>query len=259
MIKFFRKIRHELLAENRFSKYLVYAIGEIVLVVIGILIALQLNNWNESRKSFDAELKLYSKLLTDLNESYSLTLVKIENNKRRQDVHYHVYNESKGRASYDSTIHYNELLWIHPYYMEIEEKYGNSIISLTNDKIRDLLKDYISHEKATQNAYDVWNEMKLLRLRPYFRKHGIHNVEPAFNDQPYPMTSLFEMDLIEHSKLEEQYGTMEMEELLFELRYQTSWVYTTLERLNDANKKFELALKEELELYHISTNQQKEE
>ncbi len=50
MIKFFRKIRQRLLNENRFSKYLLYATGEIVLVVIGILIALQINNWNENKK-----------------------------------------------------------------------------------------------------------------------------------------------------------------------------------------------------------------
>ncbi|MDT0557219.1 DUF6090 family protein [Ichthyenterobacterium sp. W332] len=50
MIKFFRKIRQKLLSENKFSKYLIYAIGEIILVVIGILIALQINNWNEKRK-----------------------------------------------------------------------------------------------------------------------------------------------------------------------------------------------------------------
>ncbi len=50
MIKFFRKIRQNLLLENKTGKYLKYAIGEIVLVVIGILIALQINNWNESRK-----------------------------------------------------------------------------------------------------------------------------------------------------------------------------------------------------------------
>jgi len=49
MLKFFRKIRQKLLAENKFSKYLIYAIGEIVLVVIGILIALQINNWNQKR------------------------------------------------------------------------------------------------------------------------------------------------------------------------------------------------------------------
>ncbi|WP_431157814.1 DUF6090 family protein [Winogradskyella poriferorum] len=50
MIKFFRKIRQRLLSENKFSEYLLYAIGEIILVVIGILIALQINNWNERRK-----------------------------------------------------------------------------------------------------------------------------------------------------------------------------------------------------------------
>ena len=51
MIKFFRKIRQNLLAEGRTGKYLKYAFGEIILVVIGILIALQINNWNEQRKT----------------------------------------------------------------------------------------------------------------------------------------------------------------------------------------------------------------
>lgn len=50
MIKFFRKIRQNLLMENKTGKYLKYALGEIVLVVIGIMIALQINNWNENRK-----------------------------------------------------------------------------------------------------------------------------------------------------------------------------------------------------------------
>ena len=49
MIKIFRRIRQKLLSENKFSKYLIYAIGEIILVVIGILIALQVNNRNVSR------------------------------------------------------------------------------------------------------------------------------------------------------------------------------------------------------------------
>ena len=51
MIKFFRKIRYDLMEKNKTGKYLKYAIGEIVLVVIGILMALQINNWNENNKS----------------------------------------------------------------------------------------------------------------------------------------------------------------------------------------------------------------
>ena len=51
MIKFFRHIRKSLLEQDKMGKYFKYAIGEIILVVIGILIALQINNWNEGRKS----------------------------------------------------------------------------------------------------------------------------------------------------------------------------------------------------------------
>jgi hypothetical protein len=47
MIKFFRKIRYDLIENNKTGKYFKYAIGEIVLVMIGILLALQVNNWNE--------------------------------------------------------------------------------------------------------------------------------------------------------------------------------------------------------------------
>ena len=69
MIKFFRKIRQRLLTENKFSKYLIYAIGEIVLVVIGILIALQINNWNELQKLNEKEISVAKELYIELNEN----------------------------------------------------------------------------------------------------------------------------------------------------------------------------------------------
>ena len=55
MLKFFRKIRQRLLTENKFSKYLLYAIGEIILVMVGILMALQVNNWNQERADRNRE------------------------------------------------------------------------------------------------------------------------------------------------------------------------------------------------------------
>lgn len=66
MIPFFRKIRQTLVSQNKVSKYLLYAIGEIVLVVIGILIALQINNANEARKSRKQEVHYLKNLKTDL-------------------------------------------------------------------------------------------------------------------------------------------------------------------------------------------------
>ena len=68
MIKLFRKIRQKLLSENKFSKYLIYAIGEIILVVIGILIALQINNWNTLKNnSIEAEV-IKKSLIVDLKK-----------------------------------------------------------------------------------------------------------------------------------------------------------------------------------------------
>jgi predicted RNase H-like nuclease (RuvC/YqgF family) len=68
MIKFFRKIRQNLLMENKTGKYFKYAIGEIVLVVIGILIALQINNANENRKISETKKEYYRQILLDLDK-----------------------------------------------------------------------------------------------------------------------------------------------------------------------------------------------
>ena len=66
MIKFFRHIRKQLLNENKMGKYFKYAVGEIILVVIGILIALQINTWNEQRKQNILENEYYCRLLEDV-------------------------------------------------------------------------------------------------------------------------------------------------------------------------------------------------
>ena len=74
MIKFFRKIRQNLLMENKTGKYFKYAIGEIVLVVIGILIALQINNWNELKKLKEKENVFLKEIISDLNYNEQRTV-----------------------------------------------------------------------------------------------------------------------------------------------------------------------------------------
>ncbi len=68
MLHFFRKIRRELVANNQFYKYLKYAIGEIILVVLGILIALQINTLREERKSELSTIEIYENLLISLRQ-----------------------------------------------------------------------------------------------------------------------------------------------------------------------------------------------
>ena len=74
MLTFFRRIRKGLLGEGATRKYLLYAIGEITLVVIGILIALQINNWNEWRSDRITE----SEVLLELTKNMEMNIAKLE-------------------------------------------------------------------------------------------------------------------------------------------------------------------------------------
>ena len=69
MIAFFRRLRKQLISSNHFTKYLFYAFGEIALVMVGILLALQVNNWNEERKVKAEEQVLLGNLLEDLRSA----------------------------------------------------------------------------------------------------------------------------------------------------------------------------------------------
>ena len=82
MLRFFSKIRFKLAAENKVGRYMRYAIGEIVLVVIGILIALQINNWNEKHK-LNKEKKLY---IESLINDYAQDTIMLTANIARTDI-----------------------------------------------------------------------------------------------------------------------------------------------------------------------------
>jgi len=81
MIKFFRKIRQNLLTENKISKYLIYAIGEIILVVIGILIALGINNWNQKNQTKREEIKILTELKTALENDLKFMTINLRGHK----------------------------------------------------------------------------------------------------------------------------------------------------------------------------------
>ncbi|MBU2922917.1 hypothetical protein KO504_16325 [Winogradskyella psychrotolerans] len=74
MIKFFRKLRQNMIREHRASKYLLYAIGEIILVVIGILIALQINNWNQEL----ANKKEEQTIIKNLNLEFKKNIISVQ-------------------------------------------------------------------------------------------------------------------------------------------------------------------------------------
>ncbi|WP_349350957.1 DUF6090 family protein [Flagellimonas sp. MMG031] len=82
MFALFRRIRKQLVSEGNLGKYLKYAIGEIILVVIGILIALQVNNWNENRKSRSFEQEMLAQIRENL-EVDKMDLKKVHRNLKK--------------------------------------------------------------------------------------------------------------------------------------------------------------------------------
>jgi len=83
MIKFFRKIRYQLLGEGKTGKYLKYAIGEILLVVIGILIALSINNWNIHQIEQNEERNYLTRLVQDLKWDINEIMAVVKENQSK--------------------------------------------------------------------------------------------------------------------------------------------------------------------------------
>ena len=166
MIKFFRKNRQNLLSEGKTAKFLKYAIGEIILVVIGILIALQINNWNEKVKLKNEEIKFLKNfkqsLISDIEfnkvrsryysftkESISILLNQIEQNlPYRDSLKYHF-----GRITQTWTPKIN---------MEVFEALkSNDLNLISNDGLRNKLISYYSWSSNILNE-DVAGYVKII-------------------------------------------------------------------------------------------------
>ena len=100
MIKFFRKIRQHLLSENKFNKYLIYAVGEIILVVIGILIALQINNWNETKQKENKLQSIYLEVQRELALNIKTLDRSIDFYEKQDSVIYLVLNDKLTKQDY---------------------------------------------------------------------------------------------------------------------------------------------------------------
>jgi len=104
MIKFFRQIRFQLMGQNKTGKYLKYAIGEIVLVVIGILIALQINNFNQNQLDKVEEQNYYKNIKRQLNEDKNVLSSTIDYNNQFLEQFTYAINiiEKNDRSMVDS-------------------------------------------------------------------------------------------------------------------------------------------------------------
>ena len=130
-----------MLTENKFSKYLIYAIGEIILVVIGILMALQINNWNENRKVQEQETQIYLELKSDLlqtrNDIEKIISQHREIFKLSQNLINDIYNKKPYSDSiYDSFTSSGVDFVIIPKTSAFENLKNIGLNTLSNDSLR---------------------------------------------------------------------------------------------------------------------------
>lgn len=177
MIKFFRRIRQNLLSEGKTVKYLKYAIGEIILVVIGILIALQINKWNDYLKEREDEHLILSEirdnLKYDLND-FESNIIHLKNKTTSSKTLLEVLDS---HTSYqDSLGFYFSLLKSYPHFSNKTNGY-NLLLSkglgviLNNDlrnNITNLYEDDYQYLLTFENERIQYNKVLLEKaMRPY--------------------------------------------------------------------------------------------
>ncbi len=146
MIRFFKNIRQQLASENKVMAYLRYAVGEILLVVIGILIALQINNWNEHRKVQKQEIQIYKELKSDLLQTKKEILNTVTKHKEiiksTQNLIYDIIKkEPYSRATYSRFTSSSDDFQIIPKTSAFESLKNIGVQILSNDSLRIRITD----------------------------------------------------------------------------------------------------------------------
>ncbi|WP_422080237.1 DUF6090 family protein [Ulvibacterium sp.] len=154
MLKFFRKIRKNLLADGKFSRYLLYAIGEIVLVVIGILIALQLNNYSEYKKERDKEIVL----LVNLANEIGLDIQQIDNNTQLSQERLSRLDSILQLLQQTESI--DKSSFIQQSFEFVIDQYFKSNSGIFDEAVSSGKMSYVQNESLQQNIFDYYRNAK---------------------------------------------------------------------------------------------------
>ena len=215
MIKLFRNIRKNLLAEGKTTKYFKYAIGEIILVVIGILIALQINNWNEQRKQNRNLRDVYSNLLLDIKSdsvSYSKNL------KELKDINFLQEQLYKTGVKNDTTIviENTSIIRFLPNYNPITKDNDPFLATkITNDSIRKEILIYFRDMKDMDDIYSELDEVIKTKMRVYLGNKKMYKLTNWFENK-HKGTEDLSYDFIDSEELTALSKDAEFQQILFE-------------------------------------------
>ena len=177
MTPFFRRIRQKLANENKFLKYSRYAMGEIILVVIGILIALSINNWNEDRKKDLLEISVLKELKRNLTDDIKDIDANTDFHKRALVSSKVISNVMKNQLPYNDSLdsHFTSI-FIVPLFLETRTAYGQ-IKNIGTSLIKtDSLREQIV-ELYERKYYYLKNWVESERRQSSDDIHGLYRNE----------------------------------------------------------------------------------
>ena len=255
MIKFFRKIRRQLLTQNKFSKYLLYAIGEIVLVVVGILIALSVNNWNEKRLLKIDELKF----LVGLDKSLYIEVEDLAQNdyftKRTLNSYKIIKNQLSSDLPYHDSlaVHFGRCFDVTNFITNPSNLKTNGLGKISNEELKSKILEYYDFDiPHLVNIEKEWlNQHFNLRVVPFLTKNfnysGLYstaspkNYENLKNDAEFLTMLNITQSIFEFKQMLSTIVLEEARELRMEISLEldkNNWSYIKPEKINTQKKDF---------------------
>ena len=247
MIKFFRRIRYRLLNGNNFSKYLLYAIGEIILVVIGILIALQINNWNEDRKAQKAQ----RSLLINLYKNLKADSVVIQDNKENMfvimEAQSQLHEFRKGKLVQSDINSPHMIRGSIRIYSITRANYPDVAPQIFNEAIKDEIREYYRLLASLDNAYTQYDNVVKQMIRPYMAENLLMNPDFLYENSNDINNAKQSRNFLNLDKFYEAVKSDYFGQILFESKLKASETIEFFDRILAANMELRNSIRNEID------------
>ena len=210
------------------ASYYKYAFGEIILLVLGILIALSINNWNEERKNNLIEKKLILNIIKDLRlDSIYISKSLIEVNSQKQVID-DIISMSLNKKNIEDYSTIGLLRYSSDFRPITQRNHSVSISNMGSDEVREKIQNYFIEEDRVLDIFLEYVDIVHNKVRPYLSETGMHNLESIYDNKS---SANLKKDV-----LISQLSNVKFQQILYERRLKTDSFERFLNILNNQNK-----------------------
>ena len=235
MLFFLRQIRRKAMKESKFSTYLMYALGEFILVVVGILVAVQIDDWSRDREQERDELEVYQLILEDLRRDSVLFGRYQAQTTLYLDTYYRLNYHTIGAGSLAdipidlvvSNIEFNPVT---------QNNHQASIDKLRNREVREQINVYFARLSTIKQATREFNGLIERSSRPFFLlENGLFKNEEVFNTEDRTFPPFRGVSVLDPQKFESIMQDQRFKPMISVLRMGIGYYLANLERTIEDN------------------------